>query len=192
MGERLQSLAINGVLWDAAHDNVGIYPQSVRGGECAYEKRTERMEGWNECVSAHAHNFYALRKWYDKIPAESKNELTDLLLADKISVSVNDKECSCYINCSDMFVWGCSDSEDITFDDFASLRECLTLTPCGTDLWVCRKRGQRPQGAYYSYIPEEHWHLFHACGPEREVGLGNPYAPGGYKRRRPDWREQNG
>ena len=41
----------------------------------------------------------------------------------------------------------------------------------------------RPQGAFYSYIDKTSWPLFDLAGPEREVGLGNPYAPGAYKRR---------
>lgn len=32
---------------DAATD-VGVYPQSVTGGDKPYEKRTDYMEGWND------------------------------------------------------------------------------------------------------------------------------------------------
>jgi len=33
----------------------------------------------------------------------------------------------------------------------------------------------RPQGAYYQQcVPLELYHLFDECGPEREVGFGNP------------------
>ena len=31
--------------------DVSVYPQSVRGGPGAYEKRTEWMEGWNAATS---------------------------------------------------------------------------------------------------------------------------------------------
>jgi hypothetical protein len=29
--------------------DIGIYPESVIGGDNGYEKRTEYMEGWNDC-----------------------------------------------------------------------------------------------------------------------------------------------
>lgn len=50
------------------------------------------------------------------------------------------------------------------------------------DLYAARVREMRPQGACYSRYPEEAWPLFHAAGPEREVGHGNPYRPGEYRR----------
>lgn len=50
------------------------------------------------------------------------------------------------------------------------------------DLYSCRIEGMRPQGAVYRHNKKELWPLFDACGPEREVGLGNPYKPGEYKR----------
>lgn len=46
-------------------------------------------------------------------------------------------------------------------------------------LFSARSRGMRPQGAYYKLFPRDTWELFDACGPEREVGVGNPYVPGG-------------
>jgi len=33
-------------------------------------------------------------------------------------------------------------------------------------------------GAFYRYIEKELWPLLDACGPEREVGFGNPKSPG--------------
>lgn len=50
------------------------------------------------------------------------------------------------------------------------------------DLFAARVRGMRPQGAAYTFYPPETWPLFDACGPEREIGFGNPYRPGEYKR----------
>jgi hypothetical protein len=61
-------------------------------------------------------------------------------------------------------------------DDGAQLVDGKWYMPVwGCDLFVCRERKMRPQGAVY---PEDRrfWPLFDACGPEREVGLGNPHA----------------
>lgn len=49
------------------------------------------------------------------------------------------------------------------------------------DLFASRVRKMRPQGAAYKRYPEKVWHLFNEAGPEREIGIGNPYTPEGYK-----------
>ena len=92
------------------------------------------------------------------------------------------------VNCNDLFFWGSADGETITEQDMptfeAAVEDCGGDLTVGALLWCARRRQQRPQGAYYSYFKKEHWHLFDACGPERETGFGNPYAPGQYQRER--------
>lgn len=101
-----------------------------------------------------------------------------------------------FVNCNDLFDWGCSDCEILTPDRLPLLGRALTDCakalghgddaekrgwPWGIDLFVARLRGERPQGA--AYPPKELsalWPLFDACGPERSKGHGNPYAPGEY------------
>lgn len=133
-------------------------------------------------------------------------------------------------NVNDVFVWGCSDFEDMeTDEDVDQFEQALTdlLEAAGLEdykmalddykkaasssnpdalvlasevlnvasragdesiydaaehagaLYAARRRGLRPQGACY---PKDTrlWHLFDQCGPEREVGFGNPFAPGEY------------
>jgi hypothetical protein len=91
-----------------------------------------------------------------------------------------------FLNCNDLIAWGAADCEDITPDNIErfekAIGECEAIDSddgaiIGCDLFVCRERKMRPQGAVY---PEDRrfWPLFDACGPEREVGLGNPFAPG--------------
>lgn len=41
----LKQKAIEGLLWQKAYEDLGIYPNSISGGPTAYEKRSERMEG---------------------------------------------------------------------------------------------------------------------------------------------------
>lgn len=96
-----------------------------------------------------------------------------------------------FVNCSDEFFWGCADSEDITEADLPMFNEavveCAGNLNTASSLYCCRKRKERPQGALYTYIDGELWPLFDACGPEREVGFGNPYKPGDYKPS--EWKE---
>lgn len=81
--------------------------------------------------------------------------------------------------CNDLFSWGCGDAEPLTEDNVLdlsnALEDCEKLghRDAGYDLFVCRIRGERPQGAAYPKAPEL-WPLFDACGPERKTGLGNP------------------
>ena len=83
-----------------------------------------------------------------------------------------------FINCNDFFAWGCADAEPVqTPEDVGALERAFQ--DAGDDgplLYCARRRGMRPQGAYYDHIEKEHWPLFDACGPEREVTFGNPKA----------------
>lgn len=89
-----------------------------------------------------------------------------------------------FVNCSDLFAWGSADCEPLTAADVDDLRKALAdvseavgSNSYGPELYCARRRKKRPQGAAYPG-DERLWPLFDACGPEREVGLGNPYRPG--------------
>lgn len=80
-----------------------------------------------------------------------------------------------FIHCPDFFHWGSADVEPITEDDLALLeRSAKDDDVDGPLLFCARKRGMRPQGACYENLTRELWHLYDACGPERELGLTNP------------------
>lgn len=90
------------------------------------------------------------------------------------------------VNCNDTFWWGCSDCEQVTPANVELLERAVADVRAvggggteSTELFCARVRGMRPQGACYRHYDKATWPLFDACGPEREVGFGNPYAPGG-------------
>lgn len=110
-----------------------------------------------------------------------------------------------FVERNDLFYWGCADGEELTADNLRVLKQsgddlyAISQEVAGDDevsaaveraglmcavpaLFCARVRRMRPQGAYYSFVPERAWPLFDACGPEREVGVGNPYVPGEYDR----------
>ena len=96
---------------------------------------------------------------------------------------VGEKPC---VNCNDLFFWGCADAENINEELMVEFNQAVS--DCGdlrigAELYCARRREMRPQGACYSYYDKALWPLFDACGPERDVGFGNPYKPGDYKRR---------
>lgn len=78
--------------------------------------------------------------------------------------------------CNDLFWWGTADAEELNISTIKQLEQALKDAGGidGCDLYCCRMRKMRPQGACYKYIEEKNWSLFNKCGPERETGFGNP------------------
>lgn len=90
-----------------------------------------------------------------------------------------------FVNANDLFYWACGDAEEVTPDALPALKQaiadCKAIDPTddadvGCWLFTCRIRKMRPQGA--AYPAKKYWTLFDACGPEREIGPGNPRKPG--------------
>lgn len=77
-----------------------------------------------------------------------------------------------FVNCNDLFAWGCADCEEIRPGDLDELR--LACEDCKNEkgamrkghlLWCARRRLCRPQVAYYKYLSDKEKALFDACGP---------------------------
>ncbi len=82
-----------------------------------------------------------------------------------------------FVNCNDVFFWGCADAEPISAETLDDLEKALKETELdGCNLYCARRREMRPQGALYKYLEKKNWPLFDACGPKRDVGFGNPTA----------------
>jgi len=92
------------------------------------------------------------------------------------------------INCNDLFMWASADGEPITEETMPLFRkaydDCNQDANIAGQLYCSRIKQMRPQGACYSSIPKNLWHLFDACGPERETGFGNPCKPGEYGKKK--------
>ncbi len=51
-----------------------------------------------------------------------------------------------FVNCSDVFAWGCADSEDVTTAELEDLYRHWKTDPIwGIAKWCCFKRNQKPQ-----------------------------------------------
>ena len=88
-------------------------------------------------------------------------------------------------NCNDLFWWACADVEEITPNDLSLFEQCIKdceaienfYSAYAGTVFVCRKRGLRPQNACYPDYPKELWLLLDSAGPERPAdGKGNPYS----------------
>ena len=155
MNEKERKMALQGALLELTIDNLS---------SCKLTRII--LKAWEH-----------FERWLEEIPEKYRTSVEDLLINQQIVVFI-DKYGDPYltVNCSDTFVWGCSDFEDITFEELPDLIECYKLSPkWGGELWVARKRKMRPQGASYDECyPRSEWHLFDACGPARKAQLCDP------------------
>ncbi len=103
-----------------------------------------------------------------------------------------------YANCNDLFDWACADAEEVTPENLEVLEQAvadvaplyekwwsypkdaprelqppLVLKDYAVQLFACRVRVERPQGACYQSYPPELAALFDAAGPDR--GAKRPY-----------------
>ncbi|HEY3477936.1 MAG TPA: hypothetical protein VGL02_03470 [Streptomyces sp.] len=104
---------------------------------------------------------------------------------------VDDGQLRLFANISDVFAWGCADLEAITPEALPALEQAyddlkaLDGEGFTAELYAARQRGERPQGAAYPRTTDTAWReisaLLDACGPERELGLGNPRMAAAHK-----------
>jgi hypothetical protein len=78
--------------------------------------------------------------------------LAALLLAEQVFLNSRwwrneDKEnISVFVNCNDIFAWGCADAEDLPHKDIENLWRMWRKDPSwGTAIWCIQKRKQMPQ-----------------------------------------------
>jgi hypothetical protein len=163
--KKFRKLAIEAMSAAIACDNQGYYPQSIVGGEHAYEKRTEAMEAHNNTLTELLQDRVAVSRFFKTLP----DTVVDLILDGCITITVNDDKCTMYVDCSDVFFWGCADAEEITVEQIPELLECYKQSQgLGGILWCAKTRQFRPQTAVYEgWIHPDEWPLFDACGPER-------------------------
>lgn len=51
-----------------------------------------------------------------------------------------------FVNCNDIFAWGCADAEDLPHDEIANLYKAVQADPAwGAAKWCCVRRQQKPQ-----------------------------------------------
>ena len=65
------------------------------------------------------------------------------------------------LNCSDVFMWGSADAENVKYTDIKSIYEHFEKdSKWGTAVWCIKHRKQRPQQPVYDAIQEEGiWNL---------------------------------
>lgn len=71
-------------------------------------------------------------------------------------VQINGRSIVLFVNCNDVFAWGCSDAEDIR--DILELKQlynlCVEYPKWGSAIWCCLKRKMKPQAAVESKMKD--------------------------------------
>ena len=124
---------------EVALDDIGIYPKAVTSSGITTE-RTEWQNGWNACSDAIQTKSIAILKWLENAPKDA----IDLLLEDKLEVTVNAGEVSLLVICGDTFVYGCSDAQPITCEEIPSFKGLLNSGKHGQYRWLSIKRNEKP------------------------------------------------
>lgn len=162
----VRKIAVENLAYRLAVEAMGFYPAAVKGGTHPYDKRTEKMEGHNEALMHIHEKVCSIANFIEA--CQCRTEVEDALLNEDLSVSVDkDGNVKLKVLCNDVFYWGCSDWEEIKPEELKDLAECLKLTRFGTMLWVCKKRGMRPQIPWYDSFTDIEKEWFNVCGPER-------------------------
>lgn len=94
--------------------------------------------------------FVGYKTYTHKPRTENKN---DVFTADGHTIIL-------WVNCSDVFVWACSDAEDVgnekELEELYNL--CVDKPHWGSAIWCCMKRGEKPQRPVANYIKDcEEW-----------------------------------
>lgn len=73
-----------------------------------------------------------------------------------------------FLNCNDVFAWGCADAEDVSYSELPELFKLYEADDkCGTIQWVCIKRNQKPQAPIVKYMKENNgWNEVMEALPE--------------------------
>ena len=148
-----------------AVSDTGIYCKSSTDKDGVTTERTERQDGWNDCLKAITKKAGELEDWLENLPPRC----IELLDAETLMVYSRGEGPQLWVLCNDLFYWACADGEDFELSDFPDLERALKETPKNGDiLWCCRKRGMRPQKQSYKYFTDEEAKQLNACGPERD------------------------
>ncbi len=100
-----------------------------------------------------------------------ENALAHLLLEGIVSINVtwwrkdlseSDQKAICvFVNCNDVFMWACSDAENLPYSEIENLYKMYLKDPdWGPAVWCMQKRNMMPQKPLYDRIKKQGiWNL---------------------------------
>lgn len=133
---------------------LGTFPYYVpviRKG--VVEEVSERKRGWNDAHRSLSRRIQAFRTFLESFSEEEQTFLVKLQGQVGLEFNEADASVNLYVDCSDVFCWGASDSEECTQQDIPDLQEVYAKTG-NLDLWVARRRQMQPQEALKTMMIE--------------------------------------
>lgn len=142
----LRRIAVEGKLYEKAHDDLGIYPQGRYEPDGTFIPRNEYQNGWNAAVSAHLHKVIAYHEFIDSLSKSDRIQLEELILDDAIEISKgDDNKVHLWVNVSDMFYYATADSEEVAIEEIELIHRLhFKYEYDGIVAWASKKRGEEP------------------------------------------------
>ena len=141
---------LDSLLWEAAVDDMGIYPRAVISGE-GEALRTEWQDGWNAAVMKITEKHGLFRQWERDLTDVQRVQLRELLDADDepILLRARDGVPSLAIVCGDTFAYACADAESFTLSELSEVyRLWKAHGYVGLVAWIACKRQDEPIKEY--------------------------------------------
>ena len=138
-----KSYKVQAAAHEAAMEMQGVYPKSYNGKD-----RTKWQEGWNAAHRHHLESWIAVSNWLEGLSDDQQDIISGLILDEDLHVEWDSKvnNIKLFVNCNDVFMWGCADMEEIQLTEIPSFTVDLRQDPkWGSIKWVCRKRNEKPQ-----------------------------------------------
>lgn len=92
----------------------------------------------------------------------------------KVKWNSTDSGFKFFVECNDLFWESGYETEEVSEKDLTLFKSSLEDSKYGIELFCCRKRGMRPQGAFYRNLSIQECSMFDECGQPRATGHGNP------------------
>ena len=69
--------------------------------------------------------------------------------------TVNPETIVLFVNCNDVFAWGCADAESLTLEELPGLFKLFEVCDItASTIWVCKKRKEKPQAPVVDWLKE--------------------------------------
>jgi len=117
---------IHSLVFEAARDSLGIYPQSIRRAGVQVE-RTPWQDGWNAAIFAMLEASAVLHAWYAELTPEQADALLVLLRADAAFFSLNAATIKCYLIMNDTFGYAEANAVELRLGDIPFVAELWRL-----------------------------------------------------------------
>jgi len=144
----LMDLALDGLLYQCAHDDLGIYCQSVTLRDGTVKERTEWQNGWNAAGSAMLDKVIEFEAFFKTLEPTTKDALVALMLLEQEAISLHltdDSTVKILANMNDTFYYATADNECIDPQEISTVVDLYQRYGFdGIVAWAAKKRNQKP------------------------------------------------